>query len=153
DNMFKRMAEFGLDSGRRVKGVTIFKPIVYGNVAQYFGKKRRGWAHPSMESICKTIYSIEMRICQHICFNQTPMQCWEKKSVVSEFYDEMMFQDPTAIMHQLLTSCQFTLGAYKHETEFAELELKERLKASRDTINCLKNEIKKLEEDVLTKVI
>ena len=47
-----------------------------------------------------------------------------KKSVVSEFYDEMMFQDPTAIMHQLLTSCQFTLGAYKHETEFAELEVK-----------------------------
>uniref|UniRef100_A0A8C6APV1 YEATS domain-containing protein n=1 Tax=Monodon monoceros TaxID=40151 RepID=A0A8C6APV1_MONMO len=37
--MFKRMAEFGLDSGRRVKGVTIIKPIVYGNVAQYFGKK------------------------------------------------------------------------------------------------------------------
>ncbi|XP_073863489.1 YEATS domain-containing protein 4 isoform X4 [Macaca fascicularis] len=91
-----------------------------------------------------------------------------KKTVVSEFYDEMIFQDPTAMMQQLLTtSRQLTLGAYKHETEFAELEvktrekleaakkktsfeiaeLKERLKASRETINCLKNEIRKLEED------
>ncbi|XP_075005816.1 YEATS domain-containing protein 4 isoform X2 [Calonectris borealis] len=91
-----------------------------------------------------------------------------KKTVVSEFYDEMIFQDPTAMMQQLLTtSRQLTLGAYKHETEFADLEvktrekleaakkktsfeiaeLKERLKASRETINCLKNEIRKLEED------
>ncbi|XP_016007775.2 LOW QUALITY PROTEIN: YEATS domain-containing protein 4 [Rousettus aegyptiacus] len=96
-----------------------------------------------------------------------------KKTVVSEFYDEMIFQDPTAMMQQLLTtSRQLTLGAYKHETEFAELEvktkekleaakkktktsfeiaeLKERLKASRETINCLKNEI---EEDDQTKEI
>ncbi|NXG07510.1 YETS4 protein, partial [Sakesphorus luctuosus] len=91
-----------------------------------------------------------------------------KKTIVSEFYDEMIFQDPTAMMQQLLTtSRQLTLGAYKHETEFADLEvktrdkleaakkktsfeiaeLKERLKASRETINCLKNEIRKLEED------
>ncbi|KAM9673141.1 YEATS domain-containing protein 4 isoform 5-T5 [Trichechus inunguis] len=97
-----------------------------------------------------------------------------KKTVVSEFYDEMIFQDPTAMMQQLLTtSRQLTLGAYKHETEFAELEvktrekleaakkktsfeiaeLKERLKASRETINCLKNEIRKLEEDDQTKEI
>nr|XP_045744151.1 protein boule-like [Mirounga angustirostris] len=49
-----------------------------------------------------------------------------KKTVVSEFYDEMMFQDPTAMMQQLLTtSRQLTLGAYKHETEFAELEIYE----------------------------
>uniref|UniRef100_A0A671T505 YEATS domain-containing protein n=1 Tax=Sinocyclocheilus anshuiensis TaxID=1608454 RepID=A0A671T505_9TELE len=37
--MFKRMAEFGPDSGGRVKGVTIVKPIVFGNFARYFGKK------------------------------------------------------------------------------------------------------------------
>ena len=41
----------------------------------------------------------------------------------------------------------------KKKTSFEIAELKERLKASRDTINCLKNEIKKLEEDVPTKVI
>jgi len=52
-----------------------------------------------------------------------------KKTVVSEFYDEMIFQDPTAMMQQLLTtSRQLTLGAYKHETEFAELEVKTREK-------------------------
>lgn len=97
-----------------------------------------------------------------------------KKTVVSEFYDEMIFQNPTAMMQQLLTtSRQLTLGAYKHETEFSELEtktkekmdaarkkinfeisdLKERLKASRESINSLKNEIKKLEEDDLSKDI
>ncbi|KAG8577947.1 hypothetical protein GDO81_010333 [Engystomops pustulosus] len=43
--MFKRMAEFGPDSGGRVKGVTIVKPIVYGNVARYFGKKREEDGH------------------------------------------------------------------------------------------------------------
>ncbi|EHB15758.1 JmjC domain-containing protein 8 [Heterocephalus glaber] len=48
--MFKRMAESGPDSGGRVKGVNIIKPIVYGNVAQYFGKKRKEEAHPLQES-------------------------------------------------------------------------------------------------------
>ncbi|XP_048340582.1 LOW QUALITY PROTEIN: YEATS domain-containing protein 4-like [Sphaerodactylus townsendi] len=97
-----------------------------------------------------------------------------KKTVVSEFYDEMIFQDPTAMMQQLLTtSRQLTLGAYKHETEFADVEvktrekleaakkktsfeiaeLKERLKASHETINCLKNEIRKLEDDDQSKEI
>lgn len=37
--------EFGPDSGGRVKGVTIVKPIVYGNVARYFGKKREEDGH------------------------------------------------------------------------------------------------------------
>lgn len=32
--------DFGPDSGGRVKGVTIVKAIVYGNVARSFGKKR-----------------------------------------------------------------------------------------------------------------
>ncbi|KAB0393381.1 hypothetical protein E2I00_018301 [Balaenoptera physalus] len=43
--MFKRMAESGPDSGGRVKGVTIVKPIVYGNIARYFGKKREEDGH------------------------------------------------------------------------------------------------------------
>ncbi len=70
--MFKRMSEFGPDSGGRVKvgnvsdananadvylqwswmyafiiiqGVTIVKPIVFGNVARYFGKKREDDGH------------------------------------------------------------------------------------------------------------
>nr|KAF6454303.1 YEATS domain containing 4 [Molossus molossus] len=133
--MFKRMAEFGPDSGGRVK-VTLYHLLKL--------------------------------------FQSDTNAMLGKKTVVSEFYDEMIFQDPTAMMQQLLTtSRQLTLGAYKHETEFAELEvktrekleaakkktsfeiaeLKERLKASRETINCLKNEIRKLEEDDQTKEI
>jgi YEATS domain-containing protein 4 len=43
--------------------------------------------------------------------------------VVSEFYDEMIFQDPTATMQQLLAmSLQLTL------TEFAETEVKNQKK-------------------------
>uniref|UniRef100_A0A9L0R9B8 YEATS domain-containing protein 4 n=1 Tax=Equus caballus TaxID=9796 RepID=A0A9L0R9B8_HORSE len=257
--MFKRMAEFGPDSGGRVKercacvraadgrghrllagahgscpqenqtGVTIVKPIVYGNVARYFGKKREEDGHTHqwtvyvkpyrnedmsayvkkiqfklhesygnpLRVVTKPPYEItetgwgEFEIIIKIFFidpNERPVTLYHllklfqsdtnamlgKKTVVSEFYDEMIFQDPTAMMQQLLTtSRQLTLGAYKHETEFAELEvktrekleaakkktsfeiaeLKERLKASRETINCLKNEIRKLEEDDQTKEI
>ncbi|KGL95560.1 YEATS domain-containing protein 4, partial [Charadrius vociferus] len=205
------------------EGVTIVKPIVYGNVARYFGKKREedghthqwtGYVKPyrnedmsayvkkiqfklhesygnPLRVVTKPPYEItetgwgEFEIIIKIFFidpNERPVTLYHllklfqsdtnailgKKTVVSEFYDEMIFQDPTAMMQQLLTtSRQLTLGAYKHETEFADLEvktrekleaakkktsfeiaeLKERLKASRETINCLKNEIRKLEED------
>nr|XP_009670065.1 PREDICTED: YEATS domain-containing protein 4 [Struthio camelus australis] len=205
------------------QGVTIVKPIVYGNVARYFGKKREEDGHTHqwtvyvkpyrnedmsayvkkiqfklhesygnpLRVVTKPPYEIaetgwgEFEIIIKIFFidpNERPVTLYHllklfqsdtnailgKKTVVSEFYDEMIFQDPTAMMQQLLTtSRQLTLGAYKHETEFADLEvktrekleaakkktsfeiaeLKERLKASRETINCLKNEIRKLEED------
>ncbi|MGH0138581.1 UNVERIFIED_CONTAM: hypothetical protein FKN15_026486 [Acipenser sinensis] len=220
--MFKKMAEFGPDSGGRVKGVTIVKPIVYGNVARYFGKKREEDGHTHqwtvyvkpyrnedmsayvkkiqfklhesygnpLRVVTKPPYEItetgwgEFEIIIKIFFidpNERPVTLYHllklfqsdssampKKTVVSEFYDEMIFQDPTAMMQQLLTtSRQLTLGAYKHETEFAELEmrtreklelakkkssfeiteLKERLKASRENINYLKSEIRKLEEE------
>ncbi|XP_044042446.1 YEATS domain-containing protein 4 isoform X1 [Siniperca chuatsi] len=235
--MFKKMTEFGPDSGGRVKGVTIVKPIVFGNVARYFGKKREEDGHTHQWSVyvkpyrnevegvflCKYItlflqdmsayvkkiqfklhesygnplrvvtkppYEItetgwgEFEIIVKIFFidpNERPVTLYHllklfqsdssampKKTVVSEFYDEMIFQDPTAMMQQLLTtSRQLTLGAYKHETEFSELEqrtkekmeaakkrtsqeiteLKDKLKASRENINHLKAEIRKLEED------
>ncbi|KAG9339939.1 hypothetical protein JZ751_022254 [Albula glossodonta] len=245
--MFKKMAEFGPDSGGRVKGVTIVKPIVFGNVARYFGKKREEDGHTHqwtvyvkpyrnedmsayvkkiqfklhesygnpLRVVTKPPYEItetgwgEFEIVIKIFFIdpnersvtlyhllklfQSDSSAMPKKTVVSEFYDEMIFQDPTAMMQQLLTtSRQLTLGAYKHETEceyqrftrvqpsgsdpgsefnfylkVAELELrtreklelakkktsqeiaelKERLKASRETINFLKSEIRKLEEE------
>ncbi|XP_019348997.1 YEATS domain-containing protein 4 isoform X1 [Alligator mississippiensis] len=211
------------------EGVTIVKPIVYGNVARYFGKKREEDGHTHqwtvyvkpyrnedmsayvkkiqfklhesygnpLRVVTKPPYEItetgwgEFEIIIKIFFidpNERPVTLYHllklfqsdtnailgKKTVVSEFYDEMIFQDPTAMMQQLLTtSRQLTLGAYKHETEFADLEvktrekleaakkktsfeiaeLKERLKASRETINCLKNEIRKLEEDDQSKDI
>ncbi|KAG8137866.1 putative YEATS domain-containing protein, partial [Naja naja] len=45
------------------------------------------------------------------------------------------------------------LEAAKKKTSFEIAELKERLKASRETINCLKNEIRKLEDDDQSKDI
>nr|XP_020455220.1 YEATS domain-containing protein 4 isoform X2 [Monopterus albus] len=170
--MFKKMTEFGPDSGGRVKGVTIVKPIVFGNVARYFGKKREEDGHTHQWSVyvkpyrnedmsayvkkiqfklhesygnplrvvTKPPYEItetgwgEFEIVIKIFFidpNERPVTLYHllklfqsdssampKKTVVSEFYDEMIFQDPTAMMQQLLTtSRQLTLGAYKHETE------------------------------------
>ncbi|XP_077932395.1 YEATS domain-containing protein 4 isoform X2 [Halichoerus grypus] len=188
--MFKRMAEFGPDSGGRVKGVTIVKPIVYGNVARYFGKKREEDGHTHqwtvyvkpyrnedmsayvkkiqfklhesygnpLRVVTKPPYEItetgwgEFEIIIKIFFidpNERPVTLYHllklfqsdtnamlgKKTVVSEFYDEMIFQDPTAMMQQLLTtSRQLTLGAYKHETEyFIYLFDRERHSESRNT--------------------
>uniref|UniRef100_A0A8C2VX91 YEATS domain-containing protein 4 n=1 Tax=Chinchilla lanigera TaxID=34839 RepID=A0A8C2VX91_CHILA len=207
--MFKRMAKFGPDSSGRVKGVTIVKPIVYGNVKREDGhthqwtvyvksyrnedmsayvkkiqfKLHKSYGNP-LRVVTKPSYEItetgwgefEIIIIFFIDPNERPVTLYHLlklfqsdinamlgKKTVSEFYDEMIFQDPTAMMEQLLTtSSQLTLGAYKHETEFAELEvktrekleaakkktsfeiaeLKERLKASQK-----KNEIRKLEED------
>lgn len=41
-----------------------------------------------------------------------------KKNLVSEFYEEIVFQDPTQLMQHLLSSTRpITLGAWKHETD------------------------------------
>lgn len=97
-----------------------------------------------------------------------------KKNLVSEFYDEIIFQDPTAMMQQLLTSSrQLTLGPYKHETDFEEKkektlnaiihaknkiryeisDFKERLKQAKETIVKCKTEIAKLEDEQQRKVM
>uniref|UniRef100_A0AAQ4QW50 YEATS domain-containing protein n=1 Tax=Gasterosteus aculeatus aculeatus TaxID=481459 RepID=A0AAQ4QW50_GASAC len=150
------------------QGITIVKPIVFGNVARYFGKKREEDGHTHQWSVYVKPYRNEVTLYHLLKLFQSDSSAIPKKTVVSEFYDEMIFQDPTAMMQQLLTtSRQLTLGAYKHETEFNELEqrtkekmeaakkrtsqeiteLKDKLKASRENINHLKAEIRKLEED------
>lgn len=41
-----------------------------------------------------------------------------KKNLVSEFYDEIIFQDPTALMQHLLSSTKpLTTGIWKHDTD------------------------------------
>jgi YEATS domain-containing protein 4 len=41
-----------------------------------------------------------------------------KKPVVSEFYEEIVFQEPTAMMHQLLTNIpQLTTSPVKHDAD------------------------------------
>ncbi|XP_029633654.1 YEATS domain-containing protein 4 [Octopus sinensis] len=222
------MGDFGPDSGGRIKGLTIIKPIVYGNIARYFGKKREEDGHthqwtvyvksfrnedlsnyvkkvhfklhesyPNQNRVVtKPPYEVtetgwgEFEVVIKIYFNDSnerPVTLYHllklfqsetdimlgKKSLVCEFYDELMFQDPTQMMHQLLTNVRpIMMGTYRHENDFEEkrektvnnilnaknkiryeiAELNERLKQSKETILKYKNEILKMEEcdDVLT---
>uniref|UniRef100_A0A1B6G4R2 YEATS domain-containing protein 4 n=1 Tax=Cuerna arida TaxID=1464854 RepID=A0A1B6G4R2_9HEMI len=209
--------EFGPDSGGRLKGVTIVKPIVYGNIARYFGEKRKEDGHThqwtvyvkpyhneDMSSYVKKVhfklhesyanpnrvvtkppYEVtetgwgEFEIVIKIYFhdpNERPVTLYHilklfqsaadvslgRKTLVSEFYEEMVFQDPTAFMQHLLTTTrQITMGPWKHDTDFEEkkdmtlaniiaaenkirpeiTELKERLKLAEETISKFKAEI------------
>lgn len=213
-----KISEYGPDSGGRVKGMTIVKPIVYGNVARYFGKKREEDGHThqwtvyvkpykneDMSAYVKKVhfklhesyqnpnrlvnkppYEVtetgwgEFEIVIKIYFldpNERPVTIYHilklfqtdnnvinmKKHLVSEFYDELIFQDPSVMMQQLLTSTrQLTLGPIKHETDFEEKkektlqavmsaknkvrleieDLKDRLNAAKDAINKYKEHIK-----------
>ncbi|XP_065343509.1 YEATS domain-containing protein 4 [Cloeon dipterum] len=174
--MAATVSEYGPDSGGRNKGVTIVKPIVYGNFARYFGKKReedghthqwtvyvKPYANEDMSTYIKKVlfklhesypnpsrvvtrppYEItetgwgEFEITIKIHFhdpNERPVTLYHilklfqtgpevmlaKKSVVSEYYEEIVFQDPTALMHTLLTTPhQLTMGTWKHDTDFEE---------------------------------
>ncbi|KAK2191232.1 hypothetical protein NP493_55g05010 [Ridgeia piscesae] len=90
-----------------------------------------------------------------------------KKNLVIEYYDELVFQDPSAMLQHLLTTQRpLTLGAYKHENDFEEKqqktlknivsakskirqeisELNERLKQNKDAIQKFKEEIRKLDK-------
>lgn len=90
------------------------------------------------------------------------------KTVVSEFYDEIIFQDPTQYIQPLLTSTRpITLGAYKHETDFEEKkkttlsaikagrsriqteieQLKSSLELAKSTISKFQDEVTKAQKD------
>ncbi|XP_076168295.1 YEATS domain-containing protein 4 Gas41 isoform X1 [Ptiloglossa arizonensis] len=212
--------EFGPDSGGRVKGVTIVKPIVYGNVARYFGKKREEDGHThqwtvyvkpyhneDMSTYVKKVhfklhesynnpnrimtkppyeltetgwgeFEIVIKIYFHDpnerpvtiyhilkLFQTTPEIQLGKKSLVSEFYEEIVFQDPTALMQHLLNSGRpITLGVWRHNTDFEAkkestmkaimearnkirlevIDLKEKLTLAKETIAKFKDEIAKI---------
>jgi len=187
--------------GSRQKGIHILKPIVYGNVSKYFGKKREEdghthqWTvyvkpfrnedmsayvkkvnfklHDSYANNNRTVtkppyevtetgwgeFEIQIKIyladpverpvtIYHVLkLFQTgtgpstdPSALKGGKSVVSEFYDEIIFQDPTqyiqvhsyitqtspdqycsiTLQPLLTTTRQLTMGAHKHETDFEE---------------------------------
>lgn len=63
------------------------------------------------------------------------------------WYLQYLFFFLTTTVADLEVKTREKLEAAKKKTSFEIAELKERLKASRETINCLKNEIRKLEED------
>jgi len=51
-------------------------------------------------------------------FHSGPDVVLGRKSLVSEFYEEIVFQDPTQYLHHLLNNCPpLSMGPYKHETD------------------------------------
>lgn len=188
--------DFGPDSGGRVKvrykmipvldilyififqGVTIVKPLVYGNIARSFGKKRESDGHThqwtvyvkpylnedlsvyvkkihfklhesyanSNRIVTKPPYEVtetgwgEFEIVIKIYFHdpterpvtmyhilklfQSPVVEGEvssldaKKVLVSEQYEEIVFQEPTQLMQQYLTNVQLiTNDEWEHDTD------------------------------------
>uniref|UniRef100_UPI00358EF855 YEATS domain-containing protein 4-like isoform X2 n=1 Tax=Myxine glutinosa TaxID=7769 RepID=UPI00358EF855 len=167
-----RMTELWPASGGRAKGVTIVKALVYGNVSRFFGKKRKEDGHTHQWTMyVKPFHNEDMStyvtVYHHLkLYHNEPNIMLGKKALVSEFYDEMIFQDPTAMMQQLLMmSRQLTLGPHKHETDFGDLEartierlgsarrkigaeiaiMKEKLRASHEAVQKHKEEIRRLE--------
>ncbi|KAJ9596261.1 hypothetical protein L9F63_027116, partial [Diploptera punctata] len=98
-------------------------------------------------------------------FQSGPDVMQGKKTLVSEFYEEIVFQDPTVLMQRALTTTrQISHGPWKHETDYSYKEktlqnilnaknkirveindLKERLKQSKETIIKFKAEITKIQ--------
>lgn len=75
----------------------------------------------------------------NFCFN------FLKRQILCYLKYIFFFVTPTVADLEVKT--REKLEAAKKKTSFEIAELKERLKASRETINCLKSEIRKLEED------
>lgn len=70
----------------KLQGVTIVKPIVFGNVARYFGKKREEDGHTHQWSVYVKPYRNEVRYVEHNynwnTFIFKPLKEW---SVVQSF--------------------------------------------------------------------
>lgn len=202
----------GSDAGARVRGVTLVKPVVYGNIARYFGKKRdedghthqwtvylKPFRNEDMSTWVKKVhfklhdsYANQNRIVMKPPFevtetgwgefeiqikihfqdpNERPITLYHilklfdtdpvskqinvKKNLVSEFYEEIVFQDPTVLMQQLLSSTQLlSLQNPRHETDFEDKREKTmiaitnaRNKVSRE-VNNLKERLKNAQEEI-----
>ncbi|XP_026747692.1 YEATS domain-containing protein 4 [Trichoplusia ni] len=217
--------DFGPDSGGRVKGLVIVKPIIYGNIARYFGKKReedghthqwtvyvKPYANEDMSAYIKKVhfklhesyanpnriiakppYELtetgwgEFEIVIKIYFhdpNERPVTLYHilklfqspvteggappvvGRALVSESYEEIVFQEPTQLMQHLLNSVKpVSSGPWNHDTDFEEKkektlqkiiaaqtkvrteisDLKEKLHLAKETISKFKDEIGKLQ--------
>ncbi|XP_065842405.1 YEATS domain-containing protein 4-like [Oscarella lobularis] len=214
------------DTGGRVKGVTIVKPIIYGNIARYFGKKREEDGHTHSWTIyvrpCQnediSIYIKKVHFKLHESYptpvrviNNPPFEIQEtgwgefeiqikiffvdptekpltlyhmlklfhtdpaiiigKKNLVSEQYDEIVFNDPTPTMHHALSNPVISALPVRQDsnTDYEELEektlekiaaarktvkqdigsLSERLKIVKESIQFLKREVEQAESTQL----
>ncbi|XP_031630339.1 YEATS domain-containing protein 4 [Contarinia nasturtii] len=220
------IADFGPDSGGRVKGLTIVKPIVYGNMARSFGKKREEDGHTHQwtvylkpynnedmstwvkkvhfklhesyananRTLTKPPYEVtetgwgEFEVVIKLHFhdpNERPVTLYHilklfqspivdgeissqdtKKGLVSESYEEIVFQEPTQYMQQCLNNTKAICnGPYNHDTDFEDLisrtleniidvkgkvkqeitALKDKLTLARETIGRFKSELAKVQ--------
>ncbi|CAH2246436.1 YEATS domain-containing protein 4 [Pararge aegeria] len=217
--------DFGPDSGGRIKGLVIVKPIVYGNVARYFGKKREEDGHTHQWSVYVKPYSNEdmsayikkihfklhesyvnpnrivtkppyeltetgwgeFEIVIKIYFhdpNERPVTLYHilklfqspvsegnspiGRALVSESYEEIVFQEPTQLMQHLLSNVKpVTNGQWAHDTNFEDKkdktlerivsaqakvrneisELKQKLQLAKETITKFKEEIAKVQNN------
>lgn len=84
-------------------------------------------------------------------FQDPPPNCiccrLKKNADNFSWYSQCSFFFVVTTVADLEVKTREKLEAAKKKTSFEIAELKERLKASRETINCLKSEIRKLEED------
>ncbi|XP_027203015.2 YEATS domain-containing protein 4-like [Dermatophagoides pteronyssinus] len=198
------------DFGPRVKGVTIAKPIVYGNVARYFGHKRddghthewkiylRFYNNEDPSGYIKKVhfklhdsYPNSLRVCEEppyevdetgwgefgvairIYFkdpNERPLNLFHVLKLfkiepgaapdggpmpvftdylVSEFYDEIVFSDPSRTMLRLLKSAQQLPPsiATRSETDF-EKKKSETLQSLISAKNRLGSEIDDLKRRI-----
>ncbi|RXG70631.1 YEATS domain-containing protein 4, partial [Armadillidium vulgare] len=222
--------DYGPDSGGRIKGFCIVKPIVFGNYARFFGKKREEDGHThewtvyvkpynneDMSTYVKKVhfklhesyanqnrvitkppYEVtetgwgEFEIIIKIYFhdpNERPVTLYHilklfqsgvtipppmphgevKNSLVSEFYEELLFQDPSALMEQLLTNSRpLTIGQYTHHTDFEAkkettikkiteaqekvtqeiLVLRNKINSAKNTISLFKDEISRVQSEI-----
>lgn len=205
------ITEWGPDSGGRQKGVTIIKPVVYGNISRAlpepkenkhthewtcyikpykneemsyvkkvsfklhesygpqaervmtappFEVKETGWGEfeviiriyfvdPNERPV--TIYH-HLRLFNHDPNNPNqPPQIVKDKSVVAEHYDEIVFQDPSLMMSQILNaqSRPFVNGPFRHEVNFDEkaektlIDIASSKKKVRAEITVLKDRLRK----------
>ena len=179
------------------------KPIVYGNIAKYFGKKREEDGHTHQWTVYVRPYEAEdmstwvkkvhfklhesypnqnriltkppfevqetgwgeFEVVIKIYFqdpNERPVTIYHilklfetdpvnktisvKKNLVSEFYDEILFQDPSAQMQELLTHPTYlSQQSHRHETSFDE-KADRTLASIMAAKNKVRHEIKDLKE-------
>lgn len=205
------ITEWGPDSGGRQKGVTIIKPVIYGNIARALPDKignhtHKWWVYvkpyknEEMTFIKKISFKLhesyganaervltqppyeieetgwgEFELSIKIHFvdpNERPVTIYHQlklfdhdpnnppgqpppidktKTVVAENYDEIVFQDPSLMMSQILNAAPkpFQNPPYRHEVDFEKKaektisDIAQSKKKVRAEITVLKDRLKK----------
>lgn len=72
-----------------LQGVTIVKPIVFGNVARYFGKKREEDGHTHQWTVYVKPYRNEVKTMLTLCnVVEVPLHNYSVNCVIEKIYDK-----------------------------------------------------------------